>query len=207
MVGVTAGLGESIVDAESLRIRAGGRTWTEEQTADAARILVEVEGEIGDLLGGAPISPLAVRVETAPILTDGLVCPRWPVHTVTSIDDLVVDEQHPLPTTWLLEEGYLQHTDPGSFTASTALWGASTAVDAHAYAAGTVQLGYRPGWGAVPSIRSMIMKVALARVLNSHDDTMIARDLQAEAPPPVREPTPDEIRQKLSRWRWLQVRR
>lgn len=196
----------SIVTAEQLRIRAGGRDWTPEQTEDATRILVEAEGEIADLLG-APISPLAARVETAPILGDGLVCPRWPVHTVTSINGAVVDEEHPLDPVWLLEEGYLASigiAEPIGIINTTGDWriGAD-----YAYAAGTVQLGYRPGWGDIPAIRSMLTKVALARVLNVHDDTMVARDLQAEAPPPVREPTPDEIRQRLGRWRWLQVTR
>lgn len=202
---MTAGLTEAIVTAEQLRVRAGGRNWTPEQTEDATRILVEAEGEIADLLG-APISPLAARVEAAPILGDGLVCPRWPVHTVTSINGTVVDGENPLDPVWLLEEGYLTHTEPESFTLGDALLSTLASGD-YAYAVGTVQLGYRPGWGDIPAIRSMLTKVALARVLNVHDDTMVARDLQAEAPPPMREPSPDEIRQRLGRWRWLQVTR
>lgn len=209
MVVVTAGLTEAIVSAEQLRIRAGGRDWNPVQVQDATRILVEAEGEISTLLGGAPISPREPRVEEAPILVDGLVCPQWPVHTVTSINGTPVDAEHPLPEGWLLEDGYLIRTgtvEPiGILNAISAA--PATVGDDYAYTAGTVQLGYRPGWGDVPAIRSMLTKIALARVLNVHDDTMIARDLQAEAPPTIREPSPDEIRQRLSQWRWLQVRR
>lgn len=204
---VTTGLTEAIVSAEQLRVRAGGRDWNPEQIEDATRILVEAEGEIADLLG-APISPGAARVEDAPILDDGLVCPRWPVHTVTSINDTVVDDTHPMDEWWLLEDGYLRHTDPSSsLHGIPTLDPYATSSAGHAYLVGTVRLGYRPGWGDVPAIRSMLTKVALARVLNVHDDTMLARDLQAEAPPPMREPTAEEIRTKLGKWRWLQVTR
>lgn len=193
-----------IVSAEQLRIRAGGRLWSPEQTQDAERVLEEVEGEIADLLG-APISPGAARVEQAPILAAGLVCPRWPVHTVTSIGGDVVDQDHPLDPVWRLEEGYLQHTAPA--TLASPVTGLPPVGSAYAFVIGTVELGYLPGWGDIPSIRSMITKVALARVINSHGDTMLARDLQAEVPPAVREPDPDTIRRKLGRWRWLQVTR
>lgn len=203
---VTSGVQTSIVTAEQLRIRAGGRDWTPDQFEDATRILVEAEGDVSALLGSPPISPLAARVETAPILCDGLVCPRWPVHTVTSIGGTVVDDDHPLGDGWLLEDGYLTRvgTDAPLGINTPGDWRIGTD---YAYTAGTIQLGYRPGWGDVHAIRSMITRIALARTLNSHDDTMIARDLQAEAPPPVREPTADEIRTKLGLWRWLQVRR
>lgn len=203
---VTAGLTEAIVSAEQLRVRAGGRDWTPEQLEDATRILVEAEGDISALLGGPPISPLPARVETATILADGLVCPRWPVHTVTSIDGTVVDDDNPLPDGWLLEDGYLSRvgiTEPlGILNVTNVQVGQD-----FAYAAGTIELGYRPGWGDVPAIRSMLTRIALARVINVHDDTMLARDLEAETPPPMKEPTPEEIRTKLSRWRWLQVTR
>lgn len=207
--GVTASLDTSIVTAEQLRIRAGGRSWTPEQYEDATRILIEAEGDISAALNGPPISPLAARVEDAPILSDGLVCPRWPVHTVTSINDTAVDDDNPLDPVWLLEDGYLSHTDPAGVNGlpTVSPIAVVTDVPGHAYAVGTVNLGYRPGWGDVPAIRSMLTKIALARMLNTHDDTMVARDLQAEAPPPMREPSPEEIRAKLGRWRWLQVTR
>jgi hypothetical protein len=176
------------------------------QLEDATRILDEAEGEIADLLG-APISPLPARVEDAPVLDDGLVCPRWPVHTVTSVDDTTVDDDNPLAAVWLLEDGYLRHLDPDGLTSITTLSPYEATTGIHAYTVGTIQLGYQPGWGDIPSIRAVLSKVALARVLNVHDDTMVARDLQAEAPPAVREPTAEEIRQRLGRWRWLQVTR
>lgn len=207
---VTAGLTQAIVSAEQLRIRAGGRNWSPEQYEDATSVLVEAEGDISAALGGPPISPLAPRVEHAPILSDGLVCPRWPVHTVTSINDTPVDDDHPLDPVWLLEDGHLQHTDPTSSLNGLPTLSPIAAIQevpGHAYAVGTVKLGYRPGWGDVPAIRSMLMKIALARMLNTHDDTMVARDLVAEAPPAVREPTDEEIRSKLSLYRWLQVTR
>ena len=100
---MTATVGVSIVTAEQLRVRAGGRNWTDEQVDDATAILVEVESEVSDMLG-APISPLAARTETAPILSDGLVCPRWPVHTVTSLNGTTVDDDHPLDAVWLLSD-------------------------------------------------------------------------------------------------------
>lgn len=208
-MGVTAGLTPAIVSAEQLRIRAGGRDWNPEQFEDATRILVEAEGDISAALGGPPISPLAARVEAATILCDGLVCPRWPVHTVTSINGTAVDDAHPLDEGWLLEDGYLSRVgiaEPIGIITTPGPGGWRIGAD-YGYAAGTIQLGYRPGWGDVPAIRSMLTKIALARVLNTHDDTMIARDLQAEAPPPMREPTTEDIRAKLGRWRWLQVTR
>ena len=203
---MTASVATSIVSAEQLRVRCGGRDWTPEQTQDADRLLAEIEGELVDLLG-APISPRLVRIEQAPVLTDGVVCPRWPVHTVTSIDGATVDDEHPLDPVWLLEDGYLRHTDPDTLTAITTVTGDPSGwpVAGHAYTIGTVALGYQPGWGDVPAIRSMILRIALARFLNAHDDTMVARDLQAEAPPPMKEPAPEEIRRRLGTYRWLQV--
>lgn len=187
--------------------------WIETQWQAAEATLAGVEGNLEDVLYGAYVTPRPARRETALLLSSGVIDTRQPVNSVTSLNGVAVDDDHPLDATaWSIFDGRLHSLNQEALTPSGPVgttwsgwdrWGSSLS---HSGTAGTVDLVYVPGWGDVPALRLAILRKASAIMFNRHDDSVLARNTDAQKPPPIVPETftADEVAQ-LGTYRWLTV--
>lgn len=197
-----------LVTAERLNSFLSKPHWSDEQWIEAEDVCAEVEDELRARLN-APISPGLARTETAVLIDSGLLVCKLPVHTVTRFNGVDIPEGDPLPEGWMLDEGYVTKDDPTTaypFGYPT-LGGPAAPYAHHAFGLSAITLTYVPGWGDVPALRSAILRKCQARWLNRHDDTVTARDLSAEAPPPLPEEWTDADIKALHLYKWTTVHR
>jgi hypothetical protein len=201
-----------IVTAAQLQHFMSDPKWTETQTLAAAATLAGVEGSLEDRLYGAYISLRPARTETAIVLASGTVDTRQPVNSVTSLNGVAVDDTHPLDAAaWSIYDGRLHSLAQAAVIPSGPVgtlwpgwngWGSGGSTRT----AGTVTLAYIPGWGDVPALRLAILRKAAAIMDNRHDDSILARNTDAQKPPPlVPETFTDDEMAQLGTYRWLTV--
>lgn len=157
--------------------------WTEDQKLAAEDVVAGVESRLEDGLYGAYITPRTM-VETAPILRSGLVATRQVVHSVTMVDGVTVDDAHPLAYPWVLSEHRLRRIGSPQpltyppFGLAPSSWGRDTVP--HTDAIGQVDLVYQGGWGDDPGVVLALLNKAQSIMLNRFDDSIRARNMDAE---------------------------
>ena len=201
-----------IVTTAELKHFMSDPKWTETQELAAEAALSGVESSLEDKLYGAYITLRPARTETALVLPSGVVDTRQPVNSVTMLNGVAVDDTHPLDAAaWSIYDGRLHDLGQGASVPTNPVgtlwpgwdgWGSSTS----GHVAGTVTLTYVPGWGDVPALRLAILRKAMAIMANYHDDSILARNTDAQKPPPLLPETfnDDEMAQ-LGTYRWLTV--
>lgn len=179
-----------------------GPEWSDDQWLEAADIVEEVEGELAAQLN-APISAGPQRIETGALLDTGLLALAAPVASVLVLDGTTVTDDV-LPTGWTVaHDGCLHYTSGSDLPLPVPAFGYGYGITTHhGFATRSVAITYLPGWGDRPALRSAILRKTANRWLNRHDDTVTARNLDAEAPPSLSEDWTDTDIRRLSVYRW-----
>jgi hypothetical protein len=192
-----------LITAKRLNRYLSNPSWTEDQWEEAAEIPEEVEGELEAALN-APISAGPPVTEYGALLESGVLALSRPVAGVDTLDGTTIVADA-LPTGWSLHDDGCLHFADVAVGLPVVLGTRGYGGVHHAFTARTVALTYRPGWGDKPALRSAILRKSANRFLNRHDDTVTARNLTAEAPPPLTENWTKGDLDKLSVYRWHTV--
>lgn len=190
-----------LITPERLNSYLSSPNWSDGQWLEVADVCAEVEGELEDALN-APISPRAARTASGALTDSGQLMLPAPVHSVSTLDGVVIPDGDPLPTGWRLEDGYL-YLDPATagFLGSGPGYGGVH----HGFTVRTVPVTFVPGWGNRAALRSAILRKIRVRWLNQHDDTIIARNLEADAPAPLPEEWTEDELTRLNIYRWYTI--
>jgi hypothetical protein len=196
----------ALVTAARLNRYMNSPAWSSDQEDEAAEICKQVEDRLSARLN-TPLTPIPFSERVA-ILATGLVATKYPVFSVSAIDGVAIGEDDPLPTGWTIQDNRLRATAtsaPSAFTLGSLLvpsLGMTNRVDG----VGAVSVDYLAGWGPKKALIDAILNKGKAVMTNRHDDTVIARELDATAPPPEDEDwTDDEINKTLGIYRNLVI--
>jgi hypothetical protein len=178
----------AIITVEQVRNHLSGPAWNDQQRADCQRFIDGRQARLQSWLR-IPIDPIEVteRVRVSP--TTGLVMTTYPIHTLIAINDvLVVNGVPPDPyeiqgETWLYDTSY--PSQPAYIVRPFTL------TDGTAYAP-PVKVHYMGGWGDQPDLVATLLDKVGNCMLNRHDDTVIARNLDAEKPVNLNEDWTDQ---------------
>lgn len=173
-----------IVTAERVNRHLSSPAWTSAQFAEAEDLCEEIEATLADQLN-TPITPKPYS-ETAAILDSGLVATAYPVASVSVLNGQTIAEGDPLPAGWVLVDHRIRQQPPNPLTltvSTLALFPSGVAARAQGF--GAVGVSYQAGYGNEPTLRITILEKVAAIMLNRHDDTVIARGLDASAPAAV----------------------
>lgn len=190
-----------ILDSQRLNRFMKEPKWPPSVYEEAADLVVTLEGTLEDRLNTF-ITPRPWS-ERAAILPSGLVHTTYPVASVTSLDGVAV-VGGVLPTGWTISNHWLRYdasavSVPPSFSLMT---GWSYGAAARVESVGSVNVVYGAGLGDVPSIRLLLLRKGKTIMENRYDTTVIARNLDTTAPPPVvREDFTDEELAPLGKYR------
>lgn len=173
-----------IVTAERVNRYLSSPAWTGAQFAEAEDLCEEFEAKLADQLN-TPITPKPYS-EIATILDSGLVATAYPVAAVSALNGQAIADGDPLPAGWVLVDHRIRQKplNPLTLTVSTLAFFPS-GVAARTQGFGAVDVSYLAGYGDEPTLRTVIVEKVGAIMLNRHDDTVIARGLDASAPAPV----------------------
>lgn len=193
----------AIVDAERLNRFMSEPHWTPAQYEEAEDLVVMLESELEGMLN-ARISPVSFT-ETCTVLDSGLVDTRYHVYSVSTLNGTTIPEGDPLPSGWAIRDHWLRWEGTGFVSPyPLSAYGLSAPVhtSGRVQGAAAITLTYRAGLGDEPSIRRAILSKGADIMNYRHDDTVIARGLDASEPPPVpsQEWTDAEVG-KLSRFK------
>lgn len=197
----------AIVNAERLNRFMNSPNWSDAQYEEAEDVLAGLEGTLADALGTKiTLEPCTERVT---ILGSGQVDTTWPVHSVTALNGVVIPDGGALPAGWSIDNHRLRYQDPATglpapnFSLLTG-WTYASGTVGRVEGVGAVTVSYMAGLGDVPSLRLLILRKGKTIMENRHEETMIARGLDAQAPPPVTPETfsTDELK-PLERYRNL----
>jgi len=195
----------ALVTAARLNDYMNNPTWTEAQTLEATKICAQVESRLSGRLN-APLTPIPCT-ETVAVLHTGLVATTYPVFSVSSLNGTAIAEGDPLPTGWFIQNHRLRASSsavPSSLTLGSLM--PSIGVFNRVDGIGSASVEYLAGWGPVDALVDEILLKAKAVMTNRHDDTIVIRDLEADAPAPEREDwTEDEINNTLGIYRNLVI--
>lgn len=178
----------SVVTVDQVRDYLSSPPWSAKQEATCALEIATKQSQLERFLQ-VPIDPVD-RTDNARILPSGLVCTDLPVYTLIAVDSVpTVAGVPPIPYT--LKDGWLygQELDTGYSTG--ALNSRPFSLVAGGYNP-RVLVHYLGGWGGQPDITGAIIRKVAAVMLNRHDDTVVARNLDAEKPKEVSEAWTDQ---------------
>lgn len=187
----------AVVTTEQVRDYLSHPTWSDAQIRACEQ---EIDAKTTALEGWfrVPIEPVE-RTEYAPIYRTGLVATTAPIYTLLALDDVpVVDGMPPAPYelrdgVWLYNRDY-----DGAVNRYT-----SRPFDITVGGEGYLKVAVRhlAGWGGAPDIVNAIIRKVGAVMLNRHDDTVVARNLDTESPKPLDEDWSDKELMMLRRRR------
>ncbi|HZE02606.1 MAG TPA: hypothetical protein VE155_12660 [Pseudonocardiaceae bacterium] len=188
-----------LTTVDQVNIHLSSPPWSADQRAACATLIGKREAELARWLG-VPLEPI-LRVDTVPILLpSGLVATPMPIYRVLAIDgvDLV---DNVLPVTYeLRDEAWLYSVDPGYAGYSTRPF--SLISGRGGCEQRRVSVKSLAGWGPKDDIIGAVIEKVGNTMLNRHDDTVVARNLDAQAPAPLKEEwTPVELLMLKSRKR------
>lgn len=177
--------------------------WSAHQTATCALLLARRQADLERWMR-CPIDPVE-RTEVVPILRrTGIVAASAPVFRVIDIDGVSAGGSAtygmalPAPYGWR-EEGWIGVPPSPQAPAYTSRPFSLTTPQDYDQ---RITLHYMAGWGPVGDIVGAIVDKVGATMLNRHDDTVVARALDAKEPPALKEGwTDDELLMLRSRRR------
>ena len=179
----------AIITVEQVRAHLSGPAWNDAQRADCQRL---IDGRQARLQGWlrVPIDPVEIT-EQAPVdRRSGLVMTTYPIHTLLSVNGDAVADGDPPPSPYALRENWLYDTSQ-----VTRAWGYMSAPYTLTEGAGYpnwASVHYLGGWGAVDDLVSALLDKVGNCMLNRHDDTLIARNLDTEKPKSLDEDWSDQ---------------
>jgi len=179
----------SIVSVPELHKYLSEPEWSEAQRQVAQSVLNGLESQLEDRLYGAPISPRPPITETAYLTPrSGIVMTEFPMNKVLAVGDVAIADGDPLPTGYVLRDGYLR-SQPGPPPGYLTPYPGDRGMAA-------VTLTYSPGWGKVQALFQAIQEKAATIMMWYHDDTMVGRATDGQKLPqlPPRNWTDDEVK-------------
>jgi hypothetical protein len=186
-----------IVTVEQVRDYLSHPSWSDAQRRACAQLIKARQARLQDWLR-VPIDPVE-RTDMARVITGGLVATTYPIHTLLGINGVAVTEGVP-PAPYELRDGWLYDT---SYAQGVAAYSTrSFSLLAGANEPPQVSVHYMAGWGSKDDLVGAIIDKVAAVMLNRHDDTVVARNLDAEAPKSLNEDwTEDELKMLRARRR------
>lgn len=186
----------AVVTTEQVRDYLSHPTWSDAQTR-ACEQEIDAKTALLENWFRVPIEPVE-RTELAPIYGTGLVATSAPIHTLLALnDDTVTDGMPPAPYelrdgVWLYNRDY-----DGVLNSYTNRPFDITVGNIRP----RVSVVFLAGWGGTADIVNAIIRKVGAVMLNRHDDTVVARNLDAESPKPLDEDWSDKELMMLRRRR------
>jgi hypothetical protein len=214
-----------ITSLEQLNNWMGNPRWTDGQKLGIELQLAKLEGDLAARLLTF-LDPVQVT-ETAPISTTGLLMTAHPVYSVMTWEGEPLTEPvagpPALPTGWRHENGYLRRIEPASIassvtsaviTLSDPFWdrsgdeldfdggpGQRGGLVGRSRNSGSMTLTYLAGWGPDPTLVGAVLNKAQAFATNRYDDTVIARNAEAQRPVLLKEEWTESDIATLGRFR------
>lgn len=179
----------AIVTVEQVRDYLSHPSWTDSQRRACAQQIDYSQALLADWFR-VPIESTETRTEMVPVLAEtGLVATTYPIHTLVTIGGEAAPGGVP-PVPYEIRDGAWLY-DP---TYDTGLLGYTTRPFSLIGPTGPplVVVSYLPGWGAKDDIVGAIIKKVAAVMLNRHDDTVAARNLDGEKPTELKEDWTDQ---------------
>lgn len=177
-----------IVTVDQVNDYLSSPPWSEAQRRACALLIADRQEQLRGYLQ-VPIDPVR-RVERVPILASGLIATTAPVHTLFSVDGVVaVGDVLPVGVYWRdRDNGWLCTAPVDQLVASV------RTLDLLAGVPGVlrVTVDYLAGWGAKADLAGGIIRKVAAVMINRHDDTVTAHQLDAENPPQIKEEFTDQ---------------
>lgn len=180
-----------IITVDQVRAHLSSPDWSGEQREAVAANIALREGELTAWLR-VPITPKR-RTETVPVLDSGLIATTAPVYRLLAVNGVEVTGDDP-PAGYEWRD---TNAGTGHYLALPALATVTCGYSEAGYSSRPFDVLYGPrpyvtvdydgGWGADPVLAGAIRERVSAYALNFHDDTVVARALDAEAPPRQRE--------------------
>lgn len=180
-----------IVTVDQVNDYLSNPPWSPAQRSACALLIDERQEQLRGYLQ-VPIDPVR-RTERVPILPSGLIATTAPVHTLLSINGVA-------PVEDVLPEGYYWRDQDNGWLATTTadqFIAATSALDLLAGVSGPYRamMDYMAGWGDKADLVGGIIRKVAAVMINRHDDTVTAAQLDAENPPQIKEEfTEQELR-------------
>lgn len=178
-----------VVTAEQVRDYLSNPRWSESQIRACEQLIKGRQTQLQAWFR-MPIDPGPERTDNAPVYTDtGLVATTYPIYTLLALDGVAVAGGVP-PSPYELRDGaWLYNRDYDEVAYSYTSRPFSLVSGA---AVPRTVVRYLPGWGAKDDIVTAIIEKVAAVMLNRHDDTVVARNLDAKTPDPLEEKWTEE---------------
>jgi hypothetical protein len=194
----------AVVTVEQVRDHLSNPSWSDSQRRACQQLIDSRQALLQDWFR-VPIEPGPQRTETVPVLDQtGLVSTTYPIYELIAVGGEAAVEGMP-PAPYEIRDGAWLY-DP---TYDTGLIGYSSRPYSLIGGAALtrVTVTYLPGWGAKADIVGAIIDKVGNIMLNRHDDTVVARNLDAEKPPQLGEAwTDDELKMLRARRRLIGAR-
>lgn len=180
----------AIISVEQVRAHLSGPAWSDSQRATCQQL---IDGRQARLQGWlrVPIDPVELTEYARVNQHTGMVMLTYPIATLLAINDTTITSGSPAPDPYLLRETVLYDT---TYTAAGQPIYSSRpfALTEGADCAPPVKVHYLGGWGPVPDLVSTLLDKVGNAMLNRHDDTVIARNLDTDKPPMLAEDWTDQ---------------
>lgn len=171
-----------VVTAEQVRDHLSNPTWSDAQYRACTALIASRQARLQAWLR-IPIDPIEVTETVRVLPNSGLVATTYPIHTLLGIDTTIVVGGVPASPyelrdemAWLYDTSY---SSGGQYAYTSRpfspVYGACPPP--------RVAVHYMAGWGSKDDLVGAIRDKVGNIMLNRHDDTIVARNLDAEKPP------------------------
>lgn len=174
-----------VVTAEQVRDHLSNPTWSDAQYRACEALIVSRQARLQAWLR-VPIDPIEVSETVRVMPATGLVVTTYPIYTLLAIDSADVIGGVPADPYELRSEGAWLY-DISYDTGPVAMTSRPFSLITGAAAPARVTVGYLAGWGDKADLVGAIRDKVGNIMLNRHDDTIVARNLDAEKPPQLSE--------------------
>lgn len=171
----------AVVTVDQVQRHLSNPPWSDDQIAACQLLINKRQAELSRWFG-VPIEPTE-RTDLAVVMASGLVATLMPIHTLYDVDGVTAVNGVPAAPYELRDGAWLYTVEadggwPAYSTRPFSLVGSPSP---------RVSVHYLAGWGATDDIVGAIVDKVSATMLNRHDDTVVARQLDAQAPPQLKE--------------------
>lgn len=189
----------AIVSVDEVNDHLSSPPWSQAQRDSVARRIDKLQADLAAWLQ-CPIDP-EPRAESVPVAAKtGLVLATWPIYHLQTVDGTACNGTPPEGYVWAAPYR-LALAVPDTVPSGWSSRSFSLLHGAHAQRG--VALTYLAGWGPHQMLRGALIDKAAAYATNRHDDTVVARELDATAPPAAKE---EWTEQELTMLRAFKIR-